>query len=627
MLGKLLDGRYLVIQVLGAGGFGQTYLAQDTRRPGNPICVVKHLKPASSDPNFLQVARRLFNSEAETLEHLGQHDQIPRLLAYFEEEQEFYLVQEFVDGHTLTTELLGRRWTEAQVIQMLEEILVIMEFIHSQGVIHRDVKPDNLIRRTSDNKIVLVDFGAVKQVRTQMANTPAVMSATVAVGTPGYMPSEQGRGQPRPNSDIYALGIIGIQALTGLLPLQFQEDAQTGEIIWQHLVPVSPGLAAILTKMVRYHFKDRYQSATEALQALRQPYSPPSPVQYPPYPAYPPTAYPPSHNDIRPTEPSTPPSGQYTLPVAPANPYREPVSQTPSYQPANPYREPVRQTSSYPPAAPSSNKLPLILASALATAVIGGMAIAFYQRSQPDIGGGVTNVENTQEVCTVVIGSLNVRSGPSTNSDRINSVSEGTKVTLTGNQENGWVEINSPVSGWVFRDPKYINCPTASATQTNTPPVKPSPNSTADRGKQILAQATEKYQSGDLKGAIALARLIPRSSSANGNANKAIAQWQRDWSVAEAIYNEAEQAFNQGRWNDVIDYSRDPRFPSIRYWKNRLNQLAAKAQEKLKETPAPTPTETSSPSPTPTETPTESPSPTETPTESPIPIEVPTPEP
>ncbi|HEY9711738.1 MAG TPA: protein kinase, partial [Oculatellaceae cyanobacterium] len=155
MLGRLLDGRYQVVQVLSAGGFGKTYIAEDTRRPGNPKCVVKHLKPASNEPNYLQTARRLFLSEAETLEQLGNHDQIPRLLAYFEEDREFFLVQEFIEGHPLSTELQpGDCWSESQVIGLLKDILGILAFVHSYEVIHRDIKPDNLIRRASDGKLV-----------------------------------------------------------------------------------------------------------------------------------------------------------------------------------------------------------------------------------------------------------------------------------------------------------------------------------------------------------------------------------------------------------------------------------------------------------------------------------------
>jgi len=269
MIGTLLDQRYQVVEVLGQGGFGHTYIAQDTRRPGNPTCVVKQLKPATSDPEFLKTARRLFNSEAETLEKLGAHDQIPRLLAYFEQDQEFYLVQEYIDGHPLNEELSsGQRWSEIQVIQMLREVLSILEFVHNNGVIHRDIKPENLIRRSSDNALVLVDFGAVKQVQMHSIMTQAPIEETVAIGTPGYMPSEQGQGRPRPSSDLYALGMIGIQALTGMNPRFLSEDAQTGEILWRQHAQVSDGLAVLLSKMARPYFKYRYQTATEALQAL-----------------------------------------------------------------------------------------------------------------------------------------------------------------------------------------------------------------------------------------------------------------------------------------------------------------------------------------------------------------------
>jgi len=279
MIGQLLNRRYEILRILGAGGFGKTYVAQDTHIPGNPICVVKQLKLTSSAPNLLETDRHLLHREAETLAKLGNHDQIPRLLAYFEENQEFYLVQEFIEGHPLNAELLPNHyWTGNQVLELLQEVLSLLEFVHSHGLIHRDIKPSNLIRRQEDGRLVLIDFGSVKQAWTQVVtaqgqtNTTFAIGipATIAIGTPGYMPTEQGRGRPRPNSDIYALGMIGIQALTGLHPTQFLEDSDTGEIIWQHQTHISAGLASVLTKMVRYHFKDRYQSATEALQAVQQ---------------------------------------------------------------------------------------------------------------------------------------------------------------------------------------------------------------------------------------------------------------------------------------------------------------------------------------------------------------------
>ncbi|MEH1952047.1 MAG: serine/threonine-protein kinase [Nostoc sp.] len=270
MLGQLLDGRYQVLQTLGGGGFGQTYIAQDTHRPGFPKCVVKHLKPVTRSPEFLKTARRLFTSEAETLEQLGYHDQIPRLLAYFEDNQEFFLVQEFIEGHTLKAELFpNQRWTEDRVIQLLQQVLGILQFIHSHNVIHRDIKPDNIIRRQQDGKLVLIDFGAVKQVQTQLLTIAGHTGATIIIGTPGYMSTEQGQGKPRPNSDIYSLGIIGIQSLTGLHPINFEEDPNTGEISWQHQANVSSELASVLSKMVLHHFKQRYQSAAEVLHVLK----------------------------------------------------------------------------------------------------------------------------------------------------------------------------------------------------------------------------------------------------------------------------------------------------------------------------------------------------------------------
>lgn len=261
---QIIGGRYQITKILGAGGFGETYIAEDTQRPGKPLCVVKQLKPASSDPKHLQLAKRLFPREAEALEKLGQHNQIPQLLAYFEEGDEFYLVQEFIAGHPLDRELApGVPLPEPEVVGILKELLEVLEFVHSQGVIHRDIKPNNIIRRHSDNKLVLIDFGAVKEVTTQLLNTDGQSRFTIGIGTQGYAPSEQCAGRPRPNSDIYAVGITAIKALTGLSPNQLHQDIKTGEILWTHKAQITPELAAIISKMVRYDFTQRYQSVPE----------------------------------------------------------------------------------------------------------------------------------------------------------------------------------------------------------------------------------------------------------------------------------------------------------------------------------------------------------------------------
>ncbi|MCC5601233.1 CHASE2 domain-containing protein [Nostoc favosum] len=266
----LLSGRYKISQVLGAGGFGRTYLAQDTQRPGNPICVVKKLMPARQDTRFLQVARRLFNSEAEILQSLGKHHQIPELLAYFEDDQEFYLIQEYIEGHTLSEELPPVRnvQNESFVIEMLKQVLEVLEFVHQHRVIHRDIKPANIIRCAQDNRLVLIDFGAVKLM--QPPSSEQTELATVAIGTRGYAPPEQFAGHPRLCSDIYALGMIAIQAITGIAPQDLHPDPETGNIMWRQTAQVSEELAVILDKMVCYHFSDRYQSAAAVLQDLKR---------------------------------------------------------------------------------------------------------------------------------------------------------------------------------------------------------------------------------------------------------------------------------------------------------------------------------------------------------------------
>jgi WD40 repeat protein/serine/threonine protein kinase len=272
MVSQLLDGRYQIIEVIETGEFGLTYLAKDTRRPGEPQCFVKHLRPGSSEPKLINATRRLFQKEAEVLEKLGLHDQIPQLFAYFEEKEEFFLVESFVAGQSLSTEIApGKPLTEEKVILLLKELLEILVFVHGQGVIHRDIKPGNLIRRYSDNKLVLIDFGSVKEIHIAQRQAPA----TVRIGTLEYMPIEQFQYNPQLNSDIYALGMIGIQAITGLpaydLPkLRDLKNSNKGEIIWRHLTACSQGLADVLDNMVRYDFRERYQSAAEALADLRK---------------------------------------------------------------------------------------------------------------------------------------------------------------------------------------------------------------------------------------------------------------------------------------------------------------------------------------------------------------------
>ena len=270
VIGLVLGNRYRIIRLLGSGGFGETYIAEDNQRPGAPICVVKQLRIISDDPKAHRLGRRFFLREAETLENLGHHDQIPRLLAYFEANYSFYLVEEMVEGHLLKEELAGRQpMPQLYGLDLLRGLLPVIGFVHSQGVIHRDIKPSNRIRRRSDGKLVLIDFGAVKQIPNTLSDPDIQQTATVGVGTEGYMPSEQGAGLPQINSDLYAIGIIGVEALTGIPAYALKRDAE-GNVRWRDKVPrLDPDFADILQKLVRYDFSQRYQSATDVLSDLK----------------------------------------------------------------------------------------------------------------------------------------------------------------------------------------------------------------------------------------------------------------------------------------------------------------------------------------------------------------------
>jgi tetratricopeptide (TPR) repeat protein/tRNA A-37 threonylcarbamoyl transferase component Bud32 len=271
MAQPLLGGRYQIIRRLGGGGFGQTFLAEDQHLPGKPFCVVKHLQPKSSHPDALQASQRLFEAEAEVLHELGHHHQIPRLTAHFQENSEFYLVQEFIQGTVLNQEFKQRRTlTELEVLDLIVEVLGVLEFVHQHQVIHRDIKPANLIRRQADGRIVLIDFGAVKQLTlTAASSLRDTVPLTVAVGSSGYSPSEQLAGKACFASDIYAVGMIGLQALTGISPKQLPTDAETHEVRWRGQTYVSNAFAEVLDRMVRYDFRQRYRSVPEVLTDLQ----------------------------------------------------------------------------------------------------------------------------------------------------------------------------------------------------------------------------------------------------------------------------------------------------------------------------------------------------------------------
>ncbi|MBD2461029.1 serine/threonine protein kinase [Oscillatoria sp. FACHB-1407] len=268
----LLNNRYQVIQTLGSGGFGTTFLAEDTQMPSRRRCVIKQLKPITNNPEVYKLVQERFQREAAILEELGDgNSQIPRLYAYFAEAGEFYLIQEWIEGVTLrdriqTEGIVG----EAQVKQILIDILPVLTYVHDKRIVHRDIKPDNIILRKRDGKPVLIDFGAVRETMGTVVNSQGQSASSIVIGTPGFMPSEQAAGRPMYSSDLYSLGLTMIYLLTGKFPQELDLDPQTGEVIWrQHAPTMSADLLAVLDKSIQYHPRDRYATAQDMLVALQ----------------------------------------------------------------------------------------------------------------------------------------------------------------------------------------------------------------------------------------------------------------------------------------------------------------------------------------------------------------------
>lgn len=269
----LLNNRYQVIQVIGAGGFGETFLAEDTHLPSRRHCVIKQLKPiTNNDPQTYKIIQQRFEREAATLEYLAEScNQIPKLYAYFSENGQFYLVQEWIHGQTLTKIIQAKgSESEATVQQILLNLLLVLDYVHSKGIIHRDIKPDNIILRALDGKPVLIDFGAVKETIRSVVSSPDYHTRSLVIGTPGYMPSEQAVGRPVYATDIYSLGLTAIYLLTGKHPQELLTDLQTGEILWQQHAPnVSPQFRMILNQAIKPHPGDRYSTASKMLHDLQ----------------------------------------------------------------------------------------------------------------------------------------------------------------------------------------------------------------------------------------------------------------------------------------------------------------------------------------------------------------------
>jgi serine/threonine protein kinase len=281
-IGTVLQNRYRIIQVLGQGGFGRTYLAEDQRR-FNELCALKELIPVTAGAGTWEKAQELFQREATILYQI-EHPQVPKFRERFEQDHRLFLVEDYVAGKTYRDLLVERQatretFTETEALQLLHSLLPVLDHIHSRGIIHRDISPENIILRDSDRLPVLIDFGVVKELATRLQTTDYNPNVT-SVGKLGYSPSEQMQtGQAYPSSDLYALAVTIIVLLTSKEPGELFDETQL-TWNWHRWVRVSPQFAQVINRMLHPLPSDRYQSASEVMQALQfieQPGVPASP--------------------------------------------------------------------------------------------------------------------------------------------------------------------------------------------------------------------------------------------------------------------------------------------------------------------------------------------------------------
>lgn len=282
IMGSIIQGRYQVLNKIKGGALSRTYLAQDVSQPHEPKCVLKHYPYNKEIPRLYKTNMRLFLKEVKHLQLLSVHPQIPRLIDYFGvTDQGWYLVQEMVEGRLISatlpmSEYSGNCWNVQEVARLIHDVCEPLQFIHSQKIIHCDLKPNNLIRRASDGRIVIIDFGGAQYMLGFQTNEDAMIASLrtkITVSPSGYLAPEQLNGQPKPSSDIYALGIMAIQAWTGLDPARMKKDVHTGELVWDQYVKIenpeaSRHLVGIISRMVHPDLGDRYRNTHDILNDL-----------------------------------------------------------------------------------------------------------------------------------------------------------------------------------------------------------------------------------------------------------------------------------------------------------------------------------------------------------------------
>lgn len=282
ILNQALDGRFKINRILVNQFCRRMYLAQDLHRPGQPECIVYHLQVLPNSSTFEEAVRVLLIREVDLLAELGNHSQIPGILACFESDKGFFAVLESIPGITLGTDLQAKPgWSAEQVIQFLQEILELLSFVHVHGGVHGNITPNAIVGSSDDGRLCLTDFGSILQIQESLIAASGQHVPYSEAAQQGYQPLEQLQGLPCPASDVYAIGIIAIQALTGVRPAQLKIDLEAKKVVWhKHYQPksaVEGKLVKILDTMIEWDLTRRYGTAAEALTAIQEVASSPIP--------------------------------------------------------------------------------------------------------------------------------------------------------------------------------------------------------------------------------------------------------------------------------------------------------------------------------------------------------------
>lgn len=394
---SILENRYRILQLLGSGGFGRTYLAEDLNR-FNERCVLKEFAPQVQGDVAVQKAKALFEREAGVLYQL-RHPQIPRfrelLRAQFEHQAHLFLIQDYVQGKTYqqtlaSRRLMGKTFSEAEVVHLLRSLLPVLHYIHNQGVIHRDIAPDNLILRSADQLPVLIDFGGVKQVAAAVASRFASAPEVTLLGKAGYAPAEQMQdGDVSPQSDLYALGMTAVVLLSGRDPAEFGDSAGGA---WMSAISVHPALMDVLKRLLAKDASDRYPSASAALDALKA-----VPIESSSLNAAPPLPLPPPPPPPPPLSPTT--ETEKTKAVSPGG---KPMASTRAMTPSSASKSQTIARSPLPsPIPPRKSGGNKNIGAIVATAILAGGALsALWFTSDlwvPLFTGGTPNEAETPD--------------------------------------------------------------------------------------------------------------------------------------------------------------------------------------------------------------------------------------